>query len=218
MLQYAIEYLKIEDVVVCGHYDCGGVAAACAENLGDGYVADWLMITSWAKSYIDGQLAREGTTLSRAEYLRRVVEENVRHQVKHLSHLTIVRKSWKHTPGIPRIHGWVYDLGTGIIKVLSATHGDPPRHLLKPRPCRCALRSVQAQYGRPYDPGDERDAGAFAFSATGATVRIGGRLAGREVLRSWSPPRLVEVGAVADQPPRILDRPFHPENRARTHL
>jgi carbonic anhydrase len=122
VLQYAIEYLKIEDVVVCGHYDCGGVAAACAENLGDGYVADWLMITTWAKRQIDEQLAREGVTLSRADYLRRVVEENVRHQVKHLSHLTIVRKSWNHTPGIPRIHGWVYDLGTGIIKVLSDIH------------------------------------------------------------------------------------------------
>jgi carbonic anhydrase len=36
VLQYAIEYLKIEDVVTCGHYACGGVAAACAEDLGDG--------------------------------------------------------------------------------------------------------------------------------------------------------------------------------------
>ena len=124
VLQYAIEYLKIEDVVVCGHYECGGVAAACAENLGDGYVADWLMITSWAKRTIDEQLAQEGVTLSRADYLRRVVEENVRRQVTHLSHLTIVRKSWNRRPGIPRIHGWVYDLGTGIIKALVETHGE----------------------------------------------------------------------------------------------
>ena len=123
VLQYAIEHLKVQDVVVCGHYECGGVAAACAENLGDGYVADWLMITTWAKRWIDERLAREGVTLSRVDYLRRVVEENVRLQVKHLAHLTIVRKSWKSDPGIPRLHGWVYDLGTGIIKVVSDTHG-----------------------------------------------------------------------------------------------
>jgi carbonic anhydrase len=123
VLQYAIENLKVEDVVVCGHYDCGGVAAACAENQGDGYVADWLMITNWAKRWIDERLAREGVTLPRKEYLRMVVEENVRLQIKHLAHLTIIRKSWKTRPGIPRLHGWVYDLATGIIKVVSNTYG-----------------------------------------------------------------------------------------------
>jgi carbonic anhydrase len=123
VLQYAIEHLKVEDVVVCGHYDCGGVAAACAENLGDGYVADWLMITNWAKRWIDERLAREGVTLPRREYLRMVVEENVRLQIKHLSHLTIIRKSWQTRPGIPRLHGWVYDIATGVIKVVSNTYG-----------------------------------------------------------------------------------------------
>jgi carbonic anhydrase len=123
VLQYAIEHLKIEDVVVCGHYECGGVAAACSDALGDGYVADWLMITAWAKRWIDERLAKEGIILSRRDYLRMVVEENVRLQVKHLSHLIVVRKSWQSRPGIPRLHGWVYDLGTGLLKVVSDTYG-----------------------------------------------------------------------------------------------
>ncbi len=123
VLQYAIEHLKIEDVVVCGHYECGGVAAACSDSLGDGYVADWLMITAWAKRWIDERLAKEGIVLSRRDYLRMVVEENVRLQVKHLSHLIVVRKSWQAHPGIPRLHGWVYDLGTGLLKVVSDTYG-----------------------------------------------------------------------------------------------
>ena len=124
VVQYAVDHLLVDDVVVCGHYECGGVAAACSETLGDGYVADWLMITTWAKRWIDERLALRGLTLSRPDYLRLVVDENVRLQVKHLTHPTIVRKSWAGRPGIPRLHGWVYDIGTGIIKVVSDTHGE----------------------------------------------------------------------------------------------
>lgn len=118
VLQYAIEHLHIQDIVVCGHYECGGVAAACDERLTDGYVADWLMITTWAKRWVDEQIVREGHTLSRQAYLRRVVEQNVCLQVKHLSHLTIVRRSWEATPSLPRLHGWVYDIATGLIQVI----------------------------------------------------------------------------------------------------
>ena len=53
VVQYAVEHLHVEDIVVCGHYQCGGVAAACSDNLPDGYIADWLMITSWAKRTVD---------------------------------------------------------------------------------------------------------------------------------------------------------------------
>ena len=125
VLQYALEHLKVEDVVVCGHYMCGGVAAACAETLGDGYVADWLMITTWAKRWVDERLAASGATPTRDEYLRLVVEENVRLQVKHLSHLTMVRKSWQTTPGIPRLHGWVYDIANGHVKVVADVDASP---------------------------------------------------------------------------------------------
>ena len=80
-------------------------------------MADWLMITSWAKHSVDEQLEREGDTLTRQDYLRRVVEQNVRLQVKHLTHLTIVRNSRKNRGGLPRLHGWAYDIATGLIKV-----------------------------------------------------------------------------------------------------
>lgn len=118
VIQYAVERLLVEDIVICGHYDCGGVAAACSDDLGEGYVADWLMITSWARRWVDERLAREGISLSRADYLRAVVDENVRLQVKHLTHLTMIRKSWKVRAGLPRLHGWTYDISTGLIKVI----------------------------------------------------------------------------------------------------
>ena len=127
VLQYAIERLKVEDVIVCGHYECGGVAAACSGSLGDGYVADWLMITSWAKLWVDEQLKKEGITLSHHDYLRRVVEQNVRLQVRHLTHLTIVRKSWEVRPGFPRLHGWAYKISTGLINVITDVVSGPVR-------------------------------------------------------------------------------------------
>jgi carbonic anhydrase len=118
VIEYALEHLHVPDVVVCGHYRCGGVEAACAEELVRGYIGDWLMITRSARLRVDELLAQEGRELSREEYLRRVVEENVRLQVEHLSHLSVVRHAWKVNPGVPRLHGWVYDIGTGLIKVL----------------------------------------------------------------------------------------------------
>lgn len=118
VIQYATHSLHIPDIVVCGHYGCGGVTAACADTLVDGYIGDWLMITTGARRRVDERLAAEGRTVSHDEYLRLVVEENVRLQVTHLSNLTVIRQCWAATPGVPRLHGWVYDIGTGVIRVV----------------------------------------------------------------------------------------------------
>lgn len=118
VVQYALEALHVPDVVVCGHYGCGGVAAACKPELPSGYVGDWLLITSWAKRWVDERLGPAKDTISPDDYLRQVVDENVRLQVKHLSHLTVIREAWKRTPGIPRLHGWCYDIATGLIEVV----------------------------------------------------------------------------------------------------
>jgi carbonic anhydrase len=118
VLQYAVETLRVPDIVVCGHYDCGGVAAACAEEIRTGYIGDWLMITAWAKRFVDQRLGPEASQMPRADYLRHVVEENVSLQVTHLSHLSIIRDARRLDPASPRLHGWVYDLSTGLIKVV----------------------------------------------------------------------------------------------------
>ncbi len=118
VVEYALAHLHVPDVVVCGHYSCGGVAAACADQLHHGYIGDWLMITGWARRWVDERLQDEGRAPPRDEYLRLVVEETVRLQVKHLSHLSVVRQAWEKDAGIPRLHGWVYDIATGLIKVV----------------------------------------------------------------------------------------------------
>jgi carbonic anhydrase len=118
VIQYATQLLEVPDIVVCGHYGCGGVAAACAEKSLHGYVADWLYIADWARREVESQLAKEGRTLPREEFLRLVVEANVRLQVRHLRVLSVIRECWDRTPGVPRLHGWVYDIATGLIEAL----------------------------------------------------------------------------------------------------
>ena len=118
VVQFATHNLKIEDVVVCGHYGCGGIKAACAETMADGYLGDWLNIAGWAKLAVDQRLEREGGAPAADEYHRLVVEENVRLQLKHLSHLAVVRRQLAEHPGSLRLHGWVYDIGTGLVKIV----------------------------------------------------------------------------------------------------
>jgi carbonic anhydrase len=119
VIEYALTVLKVPDIVVCGHYGCGGINAACQPRLPATYVGDWLMIAARAKKYLDQRLAAAGGPPPSAEaYQRQVVEENVRLQLEHLSNLTVVRRQWDATPGIPRLHGWVYDIGTGLVNVV----------------------------------------------------------------------------------------------------
>jgi carbonic anhydrase len=118
VIQYAIENLSVPDIVVCGHYGCGGVAAACAERNTAGYIGDWLYIMEGARREVDAGLAAEGRPPGDEEYLRRVVQANVRLQVGHLQRLSVVRQARATTPGVPRLHGWVYDIATGLLEVV----------------------------------------------------------------------------------------------------
>lgn len=121
VLQYSIEQLKIPDIVVCGHYGCGGVKASCEERVIGGYIGDWLMITGWAKNWVVDRFKKAGQPVPTGdEFLRLVVEENVRLQTRHLGMLSMVRSQWEKTPDSPRIHGWVYDISNGLITDLSS--------------------------------------------------------------------------------------------------
>jgi carbonic anhydrase len=119
VIEFATTVLEVPDIVVCGHYGCGGIEAACQAKLPSSYIGDWLMIASWAKRAVDERLAATGSQPDAEAYHRAVVEQNVRLQVTHLSHLTVVRSRWERTPGVPRLHGWVYDLATGLLSVVA---------------------------------------------------------------------------------------------------
>jgi carbonic anhydrase len=120
VIQYATHILNVPDVVVCGHYGCGGVAAACAARSLHGYVGDWLYIAERAQREVESRLAEAGRNVPHEEFLRLVVEANVQVQVRHLRNLSVIRECWERTPGVPRLHGWIYDIATGLIKVVQS--------------------------------------------------------------------------------------------------
>lgn len=113
VLEYAVDLLKIQHVIVCGHYGCGGVKAAM-ENNQLGLVDNWLRNIRDVHARFKGPLDKANTPEERFD---RLVEYNVMQQVRNVCHTTIVQGAWSR--GQPLwIHGWVYDLQTGTLKDL----------------------------------------------------------------------------------------------------
>lgn len=118
VLQYAVEVLKVEHVVVCGHYGCGGVLAAIGSHQ-YGLIDNWLRTIKDTQNYYWQQLK----DLDEQALGRRMVELNVIEQVYNLGKTNIIQNAWKSS-GRPYIHGWAYDLATGFIKSLTSDIGD----------------------------------------------------------------------------------------------
>lgn len=114
ILEYGVVHLKIEDIIVCGHTRCGGIAAI-EDGVHENYIADWLCIATGAKEAAD-RIAKE-RKLDREQKLAVLTEENVKLQIKHLNNLALIRNM--HAKGsLPRIHGWLYRVEDGSIDVL----------------------------------------------------------------------------------------------------
>jgi carbonic anhydrase len=113
VVQYAVEVLKVKHVIVCGHYNCGGVKAAMGhQSLG--------LLNSWIRNIKDTYAMNEASLKAidnEADRVNRLVELNVQDQVRNLMHTAIIQQAWKNLQ-IPYLHGWVYDLKTGLLKDL----------------------------------------------------------------------------------------------------
>jgi carbonic anhydrase len=151
ILEYGVVHLKIEDIVVCGHTRCGGIAAI-EGGVRENYIADWLCIATGAKEAAD-RIAKE-RSLSHEEKLAVLTEENVKLQIKHLKNLALIRNL--HARGsLPRIHGWLYRVETGAIDVLvDGRSGTPPtaRANGRARRKRAAPRAGKGSTGRSRRP------------------------------------------------------------------
>ncbi|MFZ4833460.1 carbonate dehydratase [Rouxiella sp. Mn2063] len=115
VVQYAIDVLEVEHVIICGHYGCGGVQAA-VENPELGLIDNWLLHIRdiWFKhSSLLGELPPD-------ERLNRLCELNVVEQVYNLGHSTVMRSAWKRGQKVS-IHGWVYGLQNGQLRDLDVT-------------------------------------------------------------------------------------------------
>lgn len=111
VIQYAVEHLKVKHIIICGHYECGGVKAAL-------HPSDLGQLNSWL------QTLRDVRRLHKAELdeikdeqklFDRMVELNVREQCMNIIKIDHVQRSWYKT-GFPQIHGWIFDVKTGKLK------------------------------------------------------------------------------------------------------
>ena len=110
VLQYAVYVLKVKHIIVCGHYGCGGVAAA----LGDkeyGLIDNWLLnirrVYSRHRSEVDGLKDPKVR-------LNRMCELNVEAQVMNVCQSTIVQRAWKSGQELA-VHGWIYNIEDGLL-------------------------------------------------------------------------------------------------------
>jgi carbonic anhydrase len=117
VVQYAIEELGVDHIMVCGHYGCGGVKAA-VDGKYHGLIDSWLhAIKDVYRTYRD-----ELDAIADPEQRhRRLVELNVREQVYTLCSMPVVQQAW-HDDRALHVHGWAYDFAVGLLQDL---HIDP---------------------------------------------------------------------------------------------
>lgn len=108
VVQYAVEHLKVKYIIVCGHYECGGVKAAINPS-------DMGQLNSWLQTLRDVYRLHK-TELDNIEdnhkRFDRLVELNVMEQCINIIKIDHVQRSWYKT-GFPQIYGWVFDVRTG---------------------------------------------------------------------------------------------------------
>ena len=118
VLEYAVKFLKVNHIIVCGHYGCGGVAAAMS-NTYHGYLDNWLR--SIKDVYRSNSYELDGIEepVQRAD---RLTELNVIEQVRNLAKTPIVQQAWSERD--LHLHGWVYGLHNGLVKDLAVIHNN----------------------------------------------------------------------------------------------
>ena len=123
VLDYAVNFLKVKHVIVCGHYGCGGVQAAM-QNKSLGLINKWIRNIKEVYKQNYTELNKIQDEQKRFD---RLVELIVKAQVYDLAKTSIIQQSWKDDTGL-EIHGWVYGLKDGIIKDLKVSM-DSAAHL-----------------------------------------------------------------------------------------
>ncbi|MEZ0484343.1 carbonic anhydrase [Fibrella aquatica] len=113
VLQYAVEVLKVEHIIVCGHYGCGGVKAAMTQD-------DLGLINKWLQNIRDVYALNADELAAiedETERTNRLVELNVISQTMNIVRTAVVQLAWRNEQR-PIVHGWVFGLDTGLITEL----------------------------------------------------------------------------------------------------
>ncbi|MEI8278212.1 MAG: carbonic anhydrase [Bacteroidota bacterium] len=113
VINYAVKQLEVKHIIVCGHYNCGGVKAAMTPQ-------DMGLLNPWLRTIRDVyRMHADELNSIKDEHLRynRLVELNVVEQSINIIKTAAVQKSYLKK-GFPVVHGWVFDLHTGVLKDL----------------------------------------------------------------------------------------------------
>jgi carbonic anhydrase len=116
VMQFAVDILQVQHIIVCGHYGCGGVRAVLyQERLG--LVDNWLRhVQDVREKHAERLLALPEL----AQRLDRLCELNVIEQVLNVCQTSIVRDAWQRGQGLA-VHGWIYGLHNGLLRDLDTT-------------------------------------------------------------------------------------------------
>jgi carbonic anhydrase len=113
VMQYAVDVLCVEHIIVCGHHGCGGVKAAM-DNLQLGLIDNWLR-------HVQDVIREHEHTLveikDETKRLDRLCELNVVEQVLNVARTTIVQSAWQRGQDLV-VHGWIYGLEDGLLRDL----------------------------------------------------------------------------------------------------
>ncbi|ASJ73595.1 carbonic anhydrase [Granulosicoccus antarcticus] len=116
VLEFAVDTLGIQNIILCGHYGCGGIRAAL-DGHRHGIVDHWLQpIRDVAESHAS---VLDACT-SKTDSLDRLCELSIQAQVDNLARTPIVQYAWKRGKQV-NIHGWVYSLNDGLIRDLECS-------------------------------------------------------------------------------------------------
>lgn len=121
VLQYAVDVLRVEHVIVCGHYGCSGVAAAW-NRTPLGLIDNWLR---HLQDVAERHLPHFTPGMTEAQSTDRLAELNVLEQVANVCRTTIVQDAWRRGQPVG-VHGWIYGLHDGLLRDLglSVTRAD----------------------------------------------------------------------------------------------
>ncbi len=116
VLEFALKFLKVRHVIVCGHYGCSGIRSSMSSDQ-HGFVDNWLC--NIKDVYYNNREELDGIA-DQVQKENKLCELNVIEQVHNLAKTSIVQQAWKEQE--LEIHGWVYGLHNGLIKDLAILH------------------------------------------------------------------------------------------------
>lgn len=139
VLEFAVEHLKVEHIIVCGHYGCGGVARALSGEstaLVDHWLQPIVMLYRKHRKVLDA-------IRDPAQKLNRMCEINIELQVRRLTSTPIVEKAWLRGQPL-HVHGWIYGIHDGLLRAIGST--------VSSLEAREALATIDARVMEPDEP------------------------------------------------------------------